>query len=172
MEIRIIRSKRRKKTAQAVIKNNEIVISIPHRMTKSEENRVVDRLTGRLLDKKRIDEMNVEENLLNRAGKLNDRYFDGKLVINSVKFVQDRKTTFATCYFKKGEIRVSECLKTAPKWVLDYVLIHEMTHIIHQDHSREFWKTVYRFPLTERARGYLMAMSIEKDDSGYDPDIS
>ena len=45
-----------------------------------------------------------------------------------------------------------------PAWVLDSVLIHEMAHLDEPNHGPKFMALVGRYELSERARGYLMAM--------------
>ncbi len=42
-----------------------------------------------------------------------------------------------------------------PDWVVDYVLLHELAHLVEPTHSSSFWALVDRYPQAERARGYL-----------------
>jgi predicted metal-dependent hydrolase len=51
-----------------------------------------------------------------------------------------------------------------PAWVLDYLLVHELAHLVVGDHSPAFWEVVNRYPKAERARGYLIAKSGDDDD--------
>lgn len=50
-----------------------------------------------------------------------------------------------------------------PGFVLDYILMHELAHLLQPNHSPDFWALVNRYPLTERARGYLMAKGMEDE---------
>jgi hypothetical protein len=42
-----------------------------------------------------------------------------------------------------------------PDWVIDYVLLHEIAHLVLAGHGPKFWKLLEGYPRTERARGYL-----------------
>jgi predicted metal-dependent hydrolase len=46
-----------------------------------------------------------------------------------------------------------------PEWVIDYVLLHELAHLVVPSHGADFWDLVARYPKTERARGYLEGVS-------------
>jgi hypothetical protein len=42
-----------------------------------------------------------------------------------------------------------------PRWVLDYVLLHELNHLLHAGHGPDFWAELEGYPRTQRARGFL-----------------
>jgi hypothetical protein len=46
-----------------------------------------------------------------------------------------------------------------PHWVLDWVLVHELAHLEVSNHGERFKALVGRYPLAERAEGYLIAKS-------------
>lgn len=46
-----------------------------------------------------------------------------------------------------------------PSWVLDYVLLHELAHLLEPRHGPAFWALLESYPRTERARGYLEGIS-------------
>jgi predicted metal-dependent hydrolase len=46
-----------------------------------------------------------------------------------------------------------------PDWVVDYVVLHELAHLVVPSHSARFWDLVNRYPKAERARGYLEGIS-------------
>jgi len=51
------------------------------------------------------------------------------------------KTRWGSCG-KTGSIRVNWLLVMAPKPVLEYVVVHELCHLKHRNHSSEFWSLV------------------------------
>jgi hypothetical protein len=42
-----------------------------------------------------------------------------------------------------------------PEYVVDYVLVHELAHLLVPGHGPRFWELLTSYPRTERARGYL-----------------
>ena len=47
-----------------------------------------------------------------------------------------------------------------PAWVVDYVLLHELAHLLETGHTPTFWRLVERYPRAERARGFLEGMAL------------
>ena len=69
------------------------------------------------------------------------------------------RTRWASCTPAEGTIRLSRRLLDMPTWVQDYVLVHELAHLLEPGHGPSFWRLVERYPRTERARGYLDGVS-------------
>ena len=57
-------------------------------------------------------------------------------------------------------MRLSSRLLTTPDWVLDYVILHEITHLVESDHGPESQRLMERYPKAERAEGFLEAMAL------------
>jgi hypothetical protein len=70
----------------------------------------------------------------------------------------DPKSRWGSCTPSRGTIRYSWRLILAPSWVLDYVAAHEVAHLVHADHSPNFWAVVKRLLGDEkRGRAWLRA---------------
>lgn len=69
------------------------------------------------------------------------------------------RTRWASCTPADRTIRVSRTLCEMPGWVQDYVLLHELAHLLEPGHGPQFWQLLERYPRTERARGYLDGVS-------------
>jgi predicted metal-dependent hydrolase len=98
-----------------------------------------------------------DERLLERAAKLNQRHFHGRLRWSSIGFAEMERL-WGSCTFTDGAIRIARRAASLPEWVLDYLLMHELAHLVHSDHGREFHELENRYPLAERAKGYLLAL--------------
>ncbi len=60
---------------------------------------------------------------------------------------------------RDGTIRISTRVRGMPGYVLDYVVLHELAHLLVPGHGKDFWTLVGGYPRTERARGYLEGVS-------------
>ena len=161
--IRIIRSKNRTKTVTARRRGDVIEVLAPARMSDAELQPIIENLVQRIKRKTSVAELS-DADLDARAQQLNRTYFDGKLTWQSVRWVTNQNVVNGSCTPSKGTIRISHRLGSMPPFVLDYVLVHELAHLLEANHGPRFWALVNRYPKTERARGYLMAVGLEQPD--------
>jgi predicted metal-dependent hydrolase len=162
--IQIIRSAQRRKTVSARLEEGVLVVRAPLSMTEAELAPIIDNLKGRM-QRRQVNIPQTDENLEKRARELNRKYFGGRLRWESVHYVTNQNSRFGSCTPDNGTIRISHRLATMPAWVRDYVLVHELAHLEEANHGPRFWQLVNRYPLTERARGYLMAVGLEETGS-------
>jgi predicted metal-dependent hydrolase len=111
----------------------------------------------RRLERRMVRSRPSDQRLMERARTHNDRHFGGKLTWTSIGFAE-MAHTWGSCTFTAGAIRIAKRAAPLPDWVLDYLLVHELAHLVHSDHGPAFHELENRYPLTERARGYLMAL--------------
>jgi hypothetical protein len=162
--IEIVRSRRRKRTAAARLEKGAMVVYVPHRITEREERKIVGEFKEKIGRKMLKRRLNGDSALAARAQELNVKYFGGKLRFSSIEFVTDQYSKFGCCDYRSKKIRVAHQVAEMPRWVRDYVLIHELAHLSVPDHSARFWELVNKYPLVERAKGYLLAKGYELYD--------
>lgn len=79
-----------------------------------------------------------------------------KTLLNPSKIIiRDQKSIWGSCNSKK-EIRLNWRLVLMPYFVIDYIIIHELCHIIHMNHSKDFWDLVNRYcPNYKESKNWL-----------------
>ena len=132
------------------------IVMLPSSLSKAEEEyeiaRILERLDGR---ERRSRPPTGDAELMERAMELSHRYLDGGAVPSSVRWVGNQRSRWGSCTPEDRTIRISSMLRGMPVWVVDYILVHELAHLLEPSHNAAFWKLVNRYPKTERARGYL-----------------
>ena len=161
LSVHVTRSARRQRTLSARLVGDRLEIRIPQDTSPADEARFVEKMLRRFDLEARWQALDDRAALHARAVELSRRYFGGKLVPASVEYVTNQDRIHGSCSVRTGRIRLSHRLATMPAWVRDYVLVHELAHLKVPSHSAAFWQLVNRFPLAERARGYLMAAGLE-----------
>jgi predicted metal-dependent hydrolase len=160
--IEVRRSDRRKKTITAEIVGDALIIVVPERMSRAEEQEWVTRMAQRMSERRRRDRLNAEGELERKAAELADRFLDG-IRPKDIGWVTNQRSRWGSCSPDDGVIRISVGVADYPPWVRDYVIVHELAHLVVADHSDSFWDLVNRYPMTERARGFLIAKGMEED---------
>jgi predicted metal-dependent hydrolase len=161
-QVEVRRSHRRRRTVSAYREGDTVVVLLPGQMTRAEEEHWVAEMLRRLQrseTRRRSRARESDAALLARCRELARRYFDGAARPATVRWVPAMRTRWASCTPAEGTIRISERLREAPGWVVDYVLVHELAHLLVPGHGQDFWELVRRYPRTERAIGYLEGVS-------------
>lgn len=127
---------------------------IPDRFTRAEETEWVDTMLSKL-EKTTTRGRQTEEQLMRRAAELSRDYLNGQARPASVRWVDNMTQRWASCTTGEGTIRLSDRLQSMPTWVIDYVLVHELAHLLEPSHNKRFWHWVDKYPKAERAKGYL-----------------
>ena len=159
--VEVRRSQRRRRTVSAYRDGERVVVLIPDRFSRAEETEWVERMLARLAAREeRI--RRTDDELLARARRLTTRYLPdhtSEVVPASVRWVTNQNGRWGSCTPDDGTIRISHRIQEMPDWVIDYVLLHELAHLVVPSHSTRFWDLVARYPKSERARGYLEGIS-------------
>jgi predicted metal-dependent hydrolase len=151
MPVDIVRSTRRTKTVQAAVIDGRIRVRVPAHMPEDEAQQWANQLSERIERKRTSATVDLAE----RAAALSRRH---RLPVpSSIEWSARQMQRWGSCTPATGAIRISDRLASMPPWVLDYVIVHELAHLAEPDHGPAFHRLVERYPLAERARGYLMA---------------
>jgi predicted metal-dependent hydrolase len=159
LRVEIIRSARRRRTAEARIVDGILEVRVPAGLPAHEEDRLVRSFVTRFERKRAAGPIDVEA----RARALARQLDLPQPAV--VRWVGNQASRWGSCSVRTREIRVSDRLAAFPDWVLDYVLVHELAHLAVPDHSPAFWALVERYGKAERARGFLIAKGLESEEA-------
>ena len=169
-DVDVRRSRRRLRTVTAYREGGRTVVLIPARFTSAQEREWVTRMLARLSAQDRRRRPG-DADLAARAAELSRRYLGGLAQPASVAWAGNQNTRWGSCTPADRSIRLSTRLQGMPSWVIDYVLLHELAHLIEQGHGPAFWRLLDAYPRTERARGFLEGFAAARRiDPGLDPD--
>jgi predicted metal-dependent hydrolase len=165
--VEVRRSARRRRTVSAYrAEDGTVVVLLPARMSRAEEQQWVEAMVARVQrseSRRRPSDAGLEK----RAAQLSERYLEGLARPTSVRWVGNQGQRWGSCTPADGSIRVSTRLQGLPGWVVDYVLLHELAHLLESGHTPTFWRLVERYPRADRARGFLEGFAIASGMEAY-----
>ncbi|MCU1519420.1 MAG: metal-dependent hydrolase [Pseudarthrobacter sp.] len=163
--VEVRRSARRTRTVAAFWENGTAVVAIPARFTAAQESEWVHRMLEKLHRQGQRRAQNPRQRpatdaaLAAHAADLSARYFGGRAVPASVRWVSNQNSRWGSATPSEGTIRLSDKLRPMPQWVIDYVLLHELAHLLVAGHNGAFWKLLEAYPDTGRAKAFLEGVS-------------
>ena len=155
MEIELVRGTPRRKHVEAVLIGDRLRVSFPRWMSIDEAQVTAQELAERMRRRTESSAIDVAA----RARRLARDYHLPRP--RSVRWVDNMRQRWGSCTPEDGAVRVSSRLAAYPSWVLDYVLVHELAHLVVPSHGPAHDAIVDRFPQAERARGFLIAVDLD-----------
>ena len=153
-DVEVRRSSRRRRSVTAFREGGRTIVVVPHRMARADIKPYVDELVARLAARERRGRRS-DEQLLARAGQLSRRHLQGRAVPSSVRWVGNQRRRWGSCTLLDGTIRLSDRLQAMPDHVVDYVLLHELVHLLVPGHGADFEAWMQGYPRLLEARAFL-----------------
>jgi predicted metal-dependent hydrolase len=171
--VEVRRSRKRRRTVAAYREDDKVVVLVPARFTRAEEKEWVATMLARL-ERSEQRRRPSDAGLELRAEELSAKYLDGLAEPVQVRWVANQNSRWGSCTPTDRSIRLSTRLQGMPVWVIDYVLVHELAHLLESGHTPAFWQWVDRYPKAERAKGFLegVAAATQLGLQGDPPDCS
>lgn len=121
-----------RKTHSAALKNGTIQL----RLSTAEQGLVLQKSVKQLLS--RVVAQDFLPEIERRVDDWNDRFFQKEISGVQLRYNQ---SNWGSCS-RSGFIRLSTRLLFAPPQVIDYVIVHELAHLVEFNHSANFWAVV------------------------------
>jgi len=153
-QVEVRRSKRRRRTVSAYREGDRIVVLIPASLSRRQEAEWVETMVARV-ERAEARRRPSDEALMRRAVALSHTWLEGRADPATVRWVGNQRSRWGSCTPVDRSIRLSSRLKEMPGWVVDYVLVHELAHLLEAGHNARFWAWVDRYPHAERAKAWL-----------------
>lgn len=135
-----------RKTNSGRLKEGQIVLKLASDQSEKQRSKAIRTLLSRVIGADFLPA------ITERVHELNDRYFQRRIKGVKLKY---NHSNWGSCS-NTGNINLSTRLLFAPQDVVDYVIIHELAHLIQLNHSPKFWAEVARaMPEYEQHEAWL-----------------
>jgi predicted metal-dependent hydrolase len=153
-EIRVVRSSRRKRSISAYREQGAIVIQVPARLSNSKVSALIPEMVEKILTREAREKISDAE-LSQRAHELRARYLPEITTAPASVRWRPMNERWGSCTTLDRTIRISDRLNGAPDYVVDYLLVHELIHLMIPDHGPQFEALLARFEASDKASAYL-----------------
>lgn len=133
-----------------------LLLLTPARYDAAKNIATILRLADRVLAKGKFSSTLDNSELARRAVGLVDKYLPEITTDFTITWVTNQHKRWGSCSAGSRQIRISAQLAQMPDWVVDYVVIHELAHLLQPNHSAAFHQLVSRYPDAQKASGFLL----------------
>ncbi|SFV20488.1 hypothetical protein SAMN04487966_101403 [Micrococcus terreus] len=163
--VRVVRSSKRTKTVSAAWREGRLQVNLPWGLSEQAEQDWVDRMLTKV-QANPASRPGANQDLLQRALRLAHTHLDGEVQPTEVVWSTRQQHRWGSCTPSTGRIRISSELAEMPDWVLDAVIVHELTHLKHTGHTRAFHEMAGRYPRQAEAMAFLAGVTYARGRGG------
>jgi predicted metal-dependent hydrolase len=136
------------------LKSGSINLILPDHIDIYHQRKLVRNLSSKLVAK------TFKPLVVDKVEKLNYRYFQKEIKGISLRY---NSTNWGSCS-AKGRINLSTRSLLLPEETFDYILVHELSHLIEMNHSKRFWQIVEQvIPTYKKHEAYIKTHSAKID---------
>jgi predicted metal-dependent hydrolase len=157
-QVEVRRSARRRRTVSAFWEDGVAVVAVPGHLSAEEEREWVQKMVPKLQRKREQNARKTgggDQELMEHARELSARYLNGRAQPKIIKWVNNQNTRWGSATLSHESIRISDKIRGMPQWVIDYVILHELAHLLVAGHNAKFWQLLEAYPYTDRAKAFL-----------------
>ncbi len=121
-----------RKNSSATLNNHDIYVTLASGMDIAKRNKTIQSLCHKIICQKYL------QYVKQRVHELNERFFREPYTAVKLKYIHSK---WGSCS-SDGEIILSSKLLFCPQWIFDYVIVHELAHLIEHNHSDSYWELV------------------------------
>ena len=155
----LVVERKRVKNVNARLREATLSVSAPPGIPEGELDHIILDLARRLLRRAHAQRVNSEADATVLARRVASR-FPAPPDVAEVMYVTTQEARWGSYSPATRTVRLHAALRRMPGWVLEAVVAHELAHVFHPNHSREFWALLRRVcPDADRATAFLEGVS-------------
>ena len=159
-QVIVRRSARRQKTVSAHFSGDAVVLAVPQWATARQIEQWKATLVPKVVQQRaraaeRASARATDTALERMARELSETYLGGRAQPTEVKWSTRQHARWGSATPGTGVIRISRRLATAPEWVLETVVLHELVHLLEAHHNQRFWALARKHPRSDDAAHFL-----------------
>lgn len=167
-EVWVRRSAQRRRSVEIRLREGRLVVAIPSIYSAAQEREAVEGLLARYGAKMEAHAPRArsDEDLVALAREISADHLEGRARPRSITWTSRQNQRWGSCTPSTGTIRLSDRLQGMPDWVVRAVVMHELVHLLEPGHGPAFQALLHRYPLAERADGFLRGYAWALDEAG------
>lgn len=158
-EFKVVRNQRRRSSMSAYRQAGVIIINIPARMSKQDEIAAIPEMIA-MVQRREAKERKSDEQLLMMGMALLEKYLPEFEIIPASINWRSMSERWGSCTTVDRTIRISDRLIGAPTYVLDYIIFHELIHLMISGHDADFYNYLNRYSDQKRAEAFLEGFEV------------